>query len=255
MIKKRLIGVVTVRNGIAVQSFGYRRWLPLGRPEVLVENLDRWGADEILLQCTDRGVQGPDYALLDRVSRLGLSTPLIYAGGVSTAEHAVRVVKTGADRVCIDSLLHDNPDAVTALAEPLGAQALVASMPMSMENRQLCWLDFRKGSLKPLAPAVIDILQRKVISEVMVIDWRHEGYPTAFDETLLRSFSLAGVPRIAFGGISTPEQIRSLLSMPDVVAVAIGNFLNYREHAIQLLKTALGGSTLRTAHYRAGSTD
>ena len=32
-----------------MQSFGYRRYLPLGRPEVLVENLDRWGADEIVL--------------------------------------------------------------------------------------------------------------------------------------------------------------------------------------------------------------
>ena len=46
MIPKRLIGVVIVKDGWAVQSFGYRRWLPLGRPEVLVENLDRWGADE-----------------------------------------------------------------------------------------------------------------------------------------------------------------------------------------------------------------
>ena len=45
MIKKRLIGVVTVRNGIAVQSFGYRRWLPLGRPEVLVEARDDGGFD------------------------------------------------------------------------------------------------------------------------------------------------------------------------------------------------------------------
>ena len=35
MLKKRLIGVVTVRRGWAVQSFGYKRWLPLGRPEVL----------------------------------------------------------------------------------------------------------------------------------------------------------------------------------------------------------------------------
>ena len=34
MLLKRLVGVVTVRRGIAVQSFGYQRWLPLGRPEV-----------------------------------------------------------------------------------------------------------------------------------------------------------------------------------------------------------------------------
>lgn len=255
MIRKRLIGVVTVRAGIAVQSFGYRRWLPLGRPEVLVENLDRWGADEILLQCTDRDGQGPDFALLDRVSRLGLSTPLIYAGGVRTAEDAVRVVKMGADRICIDSLLHDAPVAAEALAEPLGAQALVAAIPLSIEEGHLRWLDFRKRSLTALSPAVLDILERKVISEVMVIDWRHEGSPVAFDERLLQSFVPAGVPRIAFGGISSSGQIQSLLATPDVVAVAAGNFLNYREHAVQILKAGLDDSTLRPASYRAGSID
>ncbi len=66
MLRKRLVGVVTVMGGHAVQSFRYERYLPLGRPEVLIENLDRWGADEILLQCIDRGRDGvgPDFPLL-----------------------------------------------------------------------------------------------------------------------------------------------------------------------------------------------
>jgi cyclase len=51
---KRLVGVITVKDGWAVQSIGYRRHLPMGRPEVVAENLDRWGVDEILLQCIDR---------------------------------------------------------------------------------------------------------------------------------------------------------------------------------------------------------
>ena len=83
MLKKRLIGVVTIKNGWAVQSFGYQRYLPLGKPECLVENLDRWGADEILVHVIDRSVsgEGPDYELLEKFARLGLGTPLIYGGG------------------------------------------------------------------------------------------------------------------------------------------------------------------------------
>ena len=42
MLRKRLLGAVVVRQGWAVQSFGYQRWLPLGKVECLVENLDRW---------------------------------------------------------------------------------------------------------------------------------------------------------------------------------------------------------------------
>ena len=53
MLKKRIIGVVNVKDNIAVQSFGFNRYLPLGKPECLIENLDRWGADEIILNIID----------------------------------------------------------------------------------------------------------------------------------------------------------------------------------------------------------
>lgn len=249
MIKKRLVGVVTVKDGWAVQSFGYKRYLPLGRPEVAVENLDRWGADEILLQCIDRGADGPDLALLERVSRLGLATPLIYGGGVRTAQHAVHVVAAGADRVCLDGLLHDDPASAADLAEPLGAQALIGALPLSLEGGELKWLDYRSRTLKSLSAGVLDVIRRKVISELLVIDWRHEGTPRAFDMELLRAYAPPGIPRIAFGGLSEPAQLRAVLDLPDTVAVAVGNFLNYREHALQALKERLEGPTLRPARY------
>ena len=78
MLKKRFIAVVTVKDGWAVQSFGYGRYLPLGKPECLVENFDRWGADEILVQVIDRskGGLGPDFELLKKT----LKQPLIFDG-------------------------------------------------------------------------------------------------------------------------------------------------------------------------------
>ena len=51
---KRLIGIITVLNGWAVQSFGYKKYLPIGRPHIIAENLDRWGADEIIILSIDR---------------------------------------------------------------------------------------------------------------------------------------------------------------------------------------------------------
>ena len=131
MLKKRLIGVITVKSGWAVQSFGYRRYLPMGRPEILAENLDRWGADEIIVQCIDRTKEqsGPDLQLVDRIARMGLSTPLIYTGGIRNEEDATRVIQTGADRIGIDALLHDAPAEVERLSHRLGAQALIAALP------------------------------------------------------------------------------------------------------------------------------
>jgi cyclase len=251
VIRKRLVAVVTVRQGLAVQSFGYRRYLPLGRPEVLVENLDRWGADEIILQCIDRsaGGQGPDFATLDRVSRKGLSTPLIYAGGIASAAHGIAVVQRGADRICIDAALQDGPELAMELSAQLGAQALIAALPMSQEGGMLHWMDHRNRRQRPLTAEVLGLLSSRTVSEALIIDWQHEGTRGSFDQELISRFPLQHVPLIAFGGLSDPRQLRAVLQDPRSVAVAVGNFLSYREHAVQALKAELGSLPLRPAIY------
>jgi cyclase len=247
MLKKRLIGVITVKNGLAVQSFGYARYLPLGRPEVLAENLDRWGVDEILLQCIDRSTlhPEPDFELLRRVGQLGLATPLIYAGGIKSCAAGVEAIKLGADRVCIDAILHDDPDAVAQLSNMLGAQALIAGLPVALGESALSWKDYRSGAEKPLAGPALRLLEDKLVSEAMVIDWKNEGRSQGFDFRLLEQFPPLDVPLIAFGGLSEPAQLLRALNHPKVVAVAIGNFLNYREHAVLRLKEQLAGLPLR----------
>lgn len=250
MLKKRLVGVITVKDGWAVQSFGYRRHLPLGRAEVLAENLDRWGADEILIQCVDRSPRGagPDLALLERVSRAGLSTPLIYCGGIATVEQAVTAVKAGADRICVDALLHDDLSIVAELGVPLGAQAVIAALPVSLCDGEVRWFDYRTRSLSQFPRELLDLLASGAISEALVIDHDHEGNPGAFDQSLLDGLNLP-TPIIAFGGLSDEAQLRSVLARDAVVAAGIGNFLNYREHSVQRYRRALADLPLRPPVY------
>lgn len=253
MLKKRLIGVVTVKNGLAVQSFGYQKHLPLGRPEYLVENLDRWGADEIFVQVIDRSKEklGPDFDLLEKLGGLGLRTPLIYAGGIRSLADGVKLVQLGADRIVVDSLLHEDLFAIKTLSEHLGAQALIASMPMSWQDNTLLWLNHRTHTSALLSSEVLSFIDSGIISEVLVTDWIHEGYSNSFEELLIERFPLANVPMIALGGINEHTQMKSLLLRSNVAAIAMGNFLSYREHAIQTYKEALAGMPLRGATYES----
>lgn len=241
MLKKRLIGVITVKDGLAVQSFGYNRYLPMGKPEVLAENLDRWGADEIILQCIDRSQNalGPDYETLSKVAEKGLGTPIVYAGGVRTAEDGMRAVQSGADRIALDAMLHDSPSAVTDLSHRLGAQALIASLPVSNEDGELRWYDYRAKQSKPFSSEVLQLLKEKAISEVMLIDWAHEGQGNGFQLNLIHQFPARKTPIIAFGGLSSANIICDALSLTSVSAAAIGNFLSYKEHAIAAYKQQL----------------
>lgn len=251
MIKKRLVGVVTVKDGRAVQSFGYRRYLPLGKPEVLIENLDRWGADEIVLQCIDRTrqVAGPDLGLLERVSALGLSTPLIYAGGVRTVAEGIAAIQAGSDRICLDAVLHDDPKVAEGLANALGAQAVVAALPLSKTDEGIGWYDYASDRNVAFCPELVSLLKSGVISEAMVIDWQAEGCRGGFNMDLIDGFPVLEVPLIAFGGLSEVSQLGEALARPAVVAVGIGNFLAYREHAVQHYKLQLAERPLRSAFF------
>ena len=250
MLKKRLIGTVTVKNGWAVQSFGYSRYLPLGRPEVIVQNLDRWGADEILIQCIDRSNQGlgPDFNVLKNISRLGISTPLIYAGGVRGTEDARMVINKGADRVMIDFALRNNPESIKAIALDLGAQALIANLLVRSHKDVLLTLDYVSGIETPVTEAIA-VIPISWVSEILITDWSNEGHFEAFNINIQKLSEIIKKPLICFGGISTAKQIKGLLDIPPVVGVGVGNFLNYKEHALQSIKEILVGSELRPPYY------
>ena len=136
----------------------------------------------------------------------------------------------------------------------LGAQAVIGALPLSCDARAgLRWLDHRSGNQSARDPHVLDLFERGVISEALLIDWRNEGQRSAFDEAVVTGLPLSGVPLIVFGGLSEVEQHGRLLALPAVTATAVGNFLAYREHAVQALKAGLAGLPLRPPTYAAAA--
>ena len=131
MISKRLIGVITVKDNIAVQSFGYKRYLPLGDPKILVKNLDRWGVDEILINVIDRynSNSGPDFELLSKINLLNINTPIIYGGGINNLNNAKSLICHGADRLLIEKILIHDYFEFKKIYEAIGSQSLILSIP------------------------------------------------------------------------------------------------------------------------------
>jgi cyclase len=191
---------------------------------------------------------GPDIDLLGKINKLGIATPLIYAGGITQREDAVKVISHGADRIMVDAMLMDMPKALEAIARDLGTQAVIAHLPARIFKGGLVALDYRNSSERPL-DQWLKKLPTDWISEVMVSDWKNEGLPGCFDERLLDITRRINKPLICFGGLSEVAQIQRVLAHPQVVAASVGNFLNYREHAVQSLKNQLGSNAVRGPHY------
>lgn len=246
---KRLIAVITVKGNQAVQSFGYKRYLPMGSPKVIMENFDRWGADEIYLNCIDRGNRGPNLDLLSEIANAGITTPVIYGGGIRSERDAVQAVGHGADRVAIDAGWRSSPKEVAAIHQGIGAQAVIASVPGRVQNSEFIYYNYEKRSESTLPHVIMGALNKGYISEVILVDWCSEGKKIPFDNQILDFFPVTEPKLIAFGGICSPKVAGATLSHPKCVGVAVGNFLSYREHAIQYYKSYLQNLKVRKPQY------
>jgi cyclase len=251
MLKKRIIGVVNVLNGWAVQSFGYKKYLPLGKAECIIENLDRWGADEILIQAFDRSKNnlGPDFDLLEKIGKLGIGTPLVYGGGIRDENDARKAIQLGADRILVDALLHVDLNGVEKISEQLGAQAVITTLPLGISNGDLHWYDYRSGSLNKLNEKLCSFLNKGCTSEILLVDYMNEGGIKSFNPKLVEAIQELKSPLILFGGITDTDQMKTLLASPRVNAIACGNSLSYEELRIQNIKEHLNLEYIRKPFY------
>ena len=251
MLKKRLIGVITVKDDWAVQSFGYKKFLPLGKVSVIAKNLNDWGADEIFIQSIDRSKrdEGPDINLLKKLSSLSLSTPLTYAGGIRNSNDATIAITHGCERIAVDALLHEDSNNLEEISSKIGSQAIIASVPVQFIKEELSWFNYKKNVFKNDFEKLKNICNKNLVSEIFLIDKVNEGYCNAFNKSILNSFPDIKKPIILFGGISEIEQIKFFFNHKKISSVAVGNFLNYKEHSIQLIKKELKLADVRKPHF------
>ena len=250
---KRLVGVVVIKDGWAVQSMGYSNYLPLGRPEIVVENYDRWQLDEILVVDIDSSKfdSGPNFDLLRKISSRKIMTPLCYMGGIRNVDDALELVKMGADRLAIDSLFRRDHSAARSISEAIGRQAVVRVQPLLYIDSEVFIYDhLSKKAIDKLDPQ--DFMDdRGSFSELMLVDVKNEGSLDSFCKELISPFLNKNIQLICFGGITTQKQINSLYEQDEISAVAIGNSLNYLEipHKILLVQNEV--DLVRTSSFGA----
>jgi cyclase len=237
-MNKRLTAMVSILNGMVVQSFSYNKYLPIGTPEIVCENLSRWNADEIIISLIDLSKKkcSPNLKLLEKISSSNISTPVIYAGGIRNVQDAINVINSGADRIVIDSIIQEkNIDLINEISNKIGSQALILSIPIIIKYGHLYRYDYISNHAIPF-DNIIKTLDALNFSEVLIIDKLNDGG----DEFNLKILSLAhnyfNCNLMVFGGISNYKTINELTKFDKVSSIVIGNSLNYKEIQISNIK-------------------
>jgi cyclase len=243
MLKKRLIACLLMRDGLIVQSFGFGRYLPIGRPRFAIEFVVRWDVDEIILldMSASPGGRGPNEEALEMLSHY-CYVPLTIGGGIRSVDDVRRVIRAGADKVCINTHALAHPALITDVADVFGTQCVVVSMDCKREadGRYQVYADSGRRPTGRTAAEWARACEDLGAGEVFVNSIDRDGSRIGYDLALIKSVANSvAIPVIACGGIGHHGQFAAGILEGGASAVAAANIFQHIEHSTILAKAHL----------------
>ncbi len=261
MLKKRLIPVLLLQNGLLVRSESFSIHQVLGNPIHEVERFNQWSVDELIyldisrddgydLRRDDHKIRGlsDPLAILDAVSRTCFM-PLTWGGRIRTVEDMRARISRGADKITLNAAAVRTPELIAAGAQVFGNQAIVVSIDSKLhaDGSREVFIDGGRTAtgLKPEQWAVE--VERRGAGEILLQSIDRDGMGEGYDLELISSVAAATtIPVIACSGVGRYEDyvagIRAGAS-----AVAAANIWHFKELSDRGGKRALakGGIDIR----------
>ncbi len=243
MLKKRLIACLLMRNGLIVQSLGFNRYLPIGRPKFPIEFVVKWDIDEIVLldiSATDAD-RGPDKQVIELLSR-SCFVPLTVGGGISSVSDVRAVIRAGADKVCMNAHALARPALITEVTEQFGSQCAVVSIDARKEpdGRYVVFSHSGKKRWNLSAAEWAHQAERAGAGEIFLNSIDRDGSRVGYDLDLIASVSSAvNIPVIACGGVGNCSHFSPGILKGGASAVAAANIFHHVEHSTILAKAHL----------------
>jgi cyclase len=210
MLTRRLIVCLDVKDGQVVKGTRFEQLRAVGDPCTMAVQYEREGADELVF--LDISAANEERAtLLDVVRRTAeeLFIPLTVGGGIRSVDDVMRVLRSGADKVSLNSAAVACPELLTEAADRFGAQCVVASIDAKrFENR---WRVYTHGGTRQTTLDAVEWAGECVrlgAGEILLTSIDRDGSRSGYDLDLTRSVASAvDVPVIASGGAADPASI------------------------------------------------
>lgn len=200
------------------------------------------GADELLYMDVVASLYGRNN-LSDIISSAARNVfiPITVGGGIRSVDDVRQILRSGADKVAINTAAIARPELVTEVANRFGSQAMV----LSIEAKQVGthrWEAYTDNGRERSGLDVLQWVKRGVdlgAGEVLITAIDREGTRTGFDIDLLRSISSSvSVPVIASGGMGSMDHFIEAATDGLVDAVSMADILHYKRMTIDQIRSA-----------------
>jgi len=243
----RVIARLDVKGPNLVKGIRLEGLRVMGDPRAFARRYYEAGVDELLYVDIVASLYGRN-SILDVVRRTAedVFVPLTVAGGLRSVDDVRAALRSGADKVAINTAAVADPELIRRVAEAFGSQCLVLSVQTKRVGPGR-WEAYTDNGRERSGRDALEWVQEGVArgaGELLVTSVDHEGMRKGLDlEFLARVVPAVGVPVIACGGAGGPADVRAAIEA-GADAVALASILHYGAHTVADVKAHLAAAAV-----------
>lgn len=227
----RIIPRLDIKGPNLVKGIHLEGLRVLGKPEAFARSYYTHGADELLYMDVVASLYGRN-SLLDIVARTAseIFIPLTVGGGLRSLEDIRAVLRSGADKVSLNTAAIRRPDLVREASRRFGSSTIVVSIEAIRhpDGRYEAYTDNgRERTGVDVFEWAIEV-ERLGAGEILLTSIDREGTGEGFDLELTRRVAdSVSIPVIACGGAGKLDHVYDVIARGHADAVSVASILHY----------------------------
>ncbi len=249
MLSRRIIPCLDVTNGRVVKGIKFQELRDAGDPVESAKAYDAQGADELVFLDITASSDGRGI-MHDVVARTAEQCfmPLTVGGGLRTVSDIEAMLKSGADKVSLNTAAIKNPQLIADSARRFGNQCIVVAIDAKREPDGKSWRVYTHGGRNPTELDAIAWAKQAVslgAGEILLTSMDRDGTKAGYDVALTRAISDAvTVPVIASGGAGEMSHFADVLDEGRASAVLAASLFHFGTFTVPQVKQYLAGKNV-----------
>ncbi|OGN30442.1 MAG: imidazole glycerol phosphate synthase subunit HisF [Candidatus Yanofskybacteria bacterium RIFCSPLOWO2_02_FULL_41_13] len=239
MLKTRVMPCMLFNGLHLIKTIQFDQIRNLGNPVQMARVYNSRNVDELIfidMKATEED-RPPAYEIIkDIIAECFM--PLTVGGGIHSIEVIHRLLKIGADKVCINSEAINNPAFVTAAAKKFGSQCIVISIDVKQVRKD--HYVFKSRGRENTNITVIEWVkqvEKLGAGEIFLTSIDKDGTMDGYDLDLIKKVSSAvSVPVIACGGAGKVQDIIDAVKLGGADAISLASIFHYGGHTPNSIK-------------------
>lgn len=228
MLIKRVIPCLLLSNNGLVKTVRFKDSTYVGDPINAVKIFNEKEVDELIFLDIDASKSGkePSYGIIEKIAS-ECFMPFSYGGGVKSLEHIERLIKSGSEKIIINTEAFLNRDFISEAVKNFGSSTIVVSIDVRKKIFE-GYVAYIKGGTVNTGKKVVDYakeMEEAGAGEIFINSIDRDGTMEGYDIELIKSVSGAvKVPVIACGGAGKSEDFTAAVKEGGASAVSAGSF-------------------------------